>query len=498
MTSIDQLSSCINQTVTLKGWVYRLRQSKGLVFIELRDGSGICQSVIAESDVSTQDWSEAQSLKQESSVELTGLCVADERSEGGVELQVKEVNVLQVAEGYPITPKEHGTEFLMDHRHLWLRSKRQWAIMRIRHSIIYAIHSYFHKEGFIHMDAPIFTGNPAEGTTTLFETEYFDEKAYLTQSGQLYGEAMAMAHGKIYTFGPTFRAEKSKTRRHLTEFWMIEPEMAFYDLELTMSLAEGLIQSVISDVLENRKEELSILGRSLDTLQATATQPFHRMSYSEAVDSLKSSAMSEQLDSMMDARHDEKAQLRSEDDQLKQEVGSAKKWRKVQIEQRRKEILERLAQVDEDIRNIPVWKDSAANFQWGNDFGGSDETLLTMNQDRPTIVHRYPAAVKAFYMKRDPQDDTLALALDVLAPEGYGEIVGGSQREESYDVLIERIHSHDLDEKSFQWYLDLRRFGSVPHSGFGLGLERTVSWICGLSHLREAIPFPRLMGRLTP
>jgi asparaginyl-tRNA synthetase len=498
MTTIDQLSSLINQTVTLHGWVYRLRQSKGLLFIELRDGSGICQSVIAESDVSPQQWEEAAKLKQESSVSFTGLCVADDRSEGGVELQVQSLEVLQVADGYPITPKEHGTEFLMDHRHLWLRSKRQWAIMRIRHTIIYAIHSYFHKEGFIHMDAPIFTGNPAEGTTTLFETEYFDEQAYLTQSGQLYGEAMAMAHGKIYTFGPTFRAEKSKTRRHLTEFWMIEPEMAFYDIELTMSLAEGLLQAVVKEVLATREHELAILGRSLETLHASAASPFTRLSYTEAVETLKSQEMAHQLDAMLDSRHDEKAQLRSEEDQLKQESGSAKKWRKVQIEQRRKEILERMAQVEEDIRNIPVWKESAATFEWGNDFGGSDETLLTMNQDRPTIVHRYPAAVKAFYMKRDPHDDALALALDVLAPEGYGEIVGGSQREESYDVLVDRIHAHDLDEEAFQWYLDLRRYGTVPHAGFGLGLERTVSWICGLSHLREAIPFPRLMGRLTP
>ncbi|HBW00097.1 MAG TPA: asparagine--tRNA ligase, partial [Bacteroidetes bacterium] len=360
MTTIDQLSSLLNQTVTLKGWVYRLRQSKGLLFIELRDGSGICQSVIAESDVSPQQWVEATKLKQESSVEFTGLCVADARSEGGVELQVQSLEILQVADGYPITPKEHGTEFLMDHRHLWLRSKRQWAIMRIRHTIIYTIHSYFHKEGFIHMDAPIFTGNPAEGTTTLFETEYFDDKAYLTQSGQLYGEAMAMAHGKIYTFGPTFRAEKSKTRRHLTEFWMIEPEMAFYDIDMTMSLAEGLLQSVIKEVLATREHELSILGRSLDTLKASASTPFHRMSYTEAVETLKSEEMAHQLDAMLASRHDEKAQLRSEDDQLKQESGSAKKWRKVQIEQRRKEILERIAQIEEDIRNIPVWKESAA------------------------------------------------------------------------------------------------------------------------------------------
>jgi len=348
------------------------------------------------------------------------------------------------------------------------------------------------------MDAHVFTGNAAEGTTTLFETDYFDEKAYLTQSGQLYAEAMAMAHGKVYTFGPTFRAEKSKTRRHLTEFWMIEPEMAFYDLKMNMELAEKMLKFIITSVLEKHEEELKILERDTTLLEKAASEPFKQISYTEAVDQLKSSETAGMLDQMKKDRETEKEEISKELEEIKKEHGSAKKWRKAQIDERIKEIHARIDQIDEDLRNIPVWKESAANFEWGNDFGGSDETILTMQYDTPVMVHRYPAAVKAFYMKRDPENDKLALALDVLAPEGYGEIIGGSEREDSLDVLLERIKAHDLPEEAFDWYLDLRKYGSVPHSGYGLGLERTVSWICGLTHVRETIPFPRMLGRLRP
>lgn len=348
------------------------------------------------------------------------------------------------------------------------------------------------------MDAPIFTGNAAEGTTTLFETDYFDEKAYLTQSGQLYGEAMAMAHGKIYTFGPTFRAEKSKTRRHLTEFWMIEPEMAFYDLAMNMDLAESFVQFIVKTVLDENQSELDILERDTTFLEKAANEPFERISYTDAVDQLKSKETAELLDKMETERKAELTAIREEEEQIKKEHGSAKKWRKAQIDQRIKEIHSRVDQIEEDLRNIPVWKESAKNFEWGSDFGGSDETILTMQYDTPLMIHRYPAEVKAFYMKRDPENEKLALALDVLAPEGYGEIIGGSEREDSLEVLQERIAEHDLPEDLFSWYLDLRRFGSVPHSGFGLGLERTVAWICGLSHVRETIPFPRMLGRLRP
>ncbi len=497
MVRIRDLAGHAGQAVTLHGWVYNTRSSKGLVFIILRDGTGLCQCVAAEKDLPRPAWEAAADLTRESSVRISGVVMKDDRSPGGYELRVQEVIPIQIAHDYPITPKEHGIDFLMDNRHLWLRSQRQWAAMQIRDEIIYAIHRFFHERGFIQLDAPIFTGNAAEGTTTLFETAYFDQPAYLTQSGQLYAEAMAMAHGSVYTFGPVFRAEKSKTRRHLTEFWMIEPEMAFYDLEMDMDLAEAFISSIVRSVLENKQPQLKILERDTHHLE-NAAPPFPRISYSEAVDLLKSDKTRLILDEMEASHHDELKKLEEEAETLQQEYGQAKKGRKVQIDRRSQEIRNRKEEIDEDLRNIPVWRESALNFKWGNDFGGSDETLLTMQFDKPVMVHRYPAGVKAFYMKRDPEDDRLALAVDVLAPEGYGEIVGGSQREDDLDVLQERIRAHHLPEEAFGWYLDLRRFGSVPHSGFGLGLERTLAWICGLKHVRETIPFPRMLGRLKP
>ena len=498
MIYINQLSDHVEKEVTLKGWVYNYRSSKNLYFLELRDGSGICQCVVSKDDVSEDTWEAADSLRQESSLEVTGMVVEDERSIGGYELQVSEINVIQIAEDYPITPKEHGVEFLMENRHLWLRSQKQWAAMRVRNEIIYAIHTFFQERGFVQMDAPIFTGNAAEGTTNLFETEYFNERAYLTQSGQLYGEAMAMAHGLIYTFGPTFRAEKSKTRRHLTEFWMIEPEMAFYDLDMDIQLAEDFIKFIVKRVVERRSKELEILERDTESLKKTIEEEFPRISYSEAVETLKSDETAKMLDEMADSRKEERRDLMEEREEIEKEHGSAKKWRKAQIDQRVKEISGRVDQIDEDLRNIPTWKQSALNFEWGEDFGGSDETILTMKYETPIIVHRYPAEIKAFYMKRDSDNNELALAMDVLAPEGYGEIIGGSEREDSLEILKKRIKEHDLPEDVFSWYTDLRKYGTVPHSGFGLGLERTVAWLCGLSHVRETIPFPRMMGRLTP
>ena len=498
MIYIKNLSEHQDKTVTLKGWIYNSRSSKAIHFLEVRDGTGICQCIVAADNVSDSVFEATGTLKQESSLEITGKVVKDDRSIGGYELHATDVKVIQIAENYPITPKEHGVEFLMENRHLWLRSQRQWAAMQVRNTIQFAIHSFFQEEDFIQMDAPIFTGNAAEGTTTLFETDYFDEKAYLTQSGQLYGEAMAMAHGKIYTFGPTFRAEKSKTRRHLTEFWMIEPEMAFYNLDMNMDLAENMLKYIINTVLEKHEKEFEILERDTTTLEKALKGPFKRISYSDAVEQLKSDETAELLDNMEESRNKELSAIKKELEEIKKEHGSAKKWRKAQIDQRIKEIHSRIDQIEEDLRNIPVWKESAANFEWGNDFGGSDETILTMQYDTPVMVHRYPAEVKAFYMKRDPKDEKLALALDVLAPEGFGEIIGGSVREDELDVLKQRIDEHDLPEDLFSWYLDLRRYGSVPHAGFGLGLERTVAWICGLSHVRETIPFPRMLGRLRP
>ncbi len=498
MVYINHLSKYVDDKVTLKGWVYNIRTSKALLFIELRDGTGIAQCVVAKDDVNEEVWNAANELRQESSLQLSGKVVKDERSIGGYEIQVSDLKVIQIAEDYPITPKEHGIEFLMENRHLWLRSRRQWAAMQVRNEIIYAIHTFFQERNFVQMDSPIFTGNEAEGSTTLFETDYFDEKAYLAQTGQLYGEAMAMAHGLIYTFGPTFRAEKSKTRRHLTEFWMIEPEMAFFDLQMNMDLAEDMIRYIISTVLEKRMSELEILERDIDALRKVADNDFKRMTYTEAVDILKSDETAQMLDEMMESRKQEEKDLKQEREEIKKEHGSAKKWRKNQIDARIKEISARLDQVEEDMRNIPQWKDSARSFEWGNDFGGSDETVLTMNSDVPIIVTNWPQEIKAFYMKRDPEDDNLVLGMDVLAPEGYGEIIGGSQREDDLDLMLSRIKAHNLPMDVFEWYLDLRRFGSVPHSGFGLGLERTVAYICGLSHVRETIPFPRMMGRLRP
>ncbi len=495
--SIEQLGAFEGLEVAVKGWLYNRRGSKGLSFLILRDGTGLVQCVVNEDQVDASSWEDAERASQESSLVIVGTVVADERQVGGYEVQAGSVRLLGSSDDYPITPKDHGIEFLMEHRHLWLRSRRPWAIMRIRNRVIVAIHEFFQSRGFLQMDAPILTGNAVEGTSTLFEIDYFGDKAYLTQSGQLYGEAMAMAFGKIYTFGPTFRAEKSKTRRHLTEFWMIEPEMAFYDLDMNMDLAEDFLVHVVGSVLENCRGELEVLERDTAPLERVS-KPFPRMSYSEAVDLLRSPETASMLDGKISALEDEKRRLQAELEENKAEYGQAKKWRKRQIDAREIEIHQRLNDVEEDLRNIPQWKDSAAKFEWGGDFGGSDETVLTWHFDRPIVVHRYPAGVKAFYMKRDPNDDSLALGMDILAPEGYGEIVGGGERATDLAFLEAQIEAHGLPREVFGWYLDLRRYGSVPHAGFGLGLERTLTWICGIDHVRETIPFPRMMARLEP
>jgi asparaginyl-tRNA synthetase len=426
---IENLQHHQGEEVTVRGWLYNKRSSGKIKFLIVRDGTGLLQCVAVKGSVSEEAFNAFDQLTQESSLAVTGKIKKEDRAPGGYEMEVSNISIIQIAKEYPISPKEHGVDFLMDHRHLWLRSSRQHAILRIRHQIISAIREFFDNRGFILMDAPIFTPAACEGTSTLFETEYFDlGKAYLTQSGQLYGEAGALALGKVYVFGPTFRAEKSKTRRHLTEFWMVEPEVAFNDLNDNMELAEEFLEHVVSSVLKHRQAELKTLERNTKFLE-NVKKPLPKISYSEAVDILKKKGV---------------------------------------------------------------------NFQWGDDFGGADETVISEQFDRPVIVHRYPTAIKAFYMKRDPQNPDVVLAMDVLAPEGYGEIIGGSQREDDYDALLKRIHEHNLPQSAFEWYLDLRRYGSVPHAGFGLGVERTVSWICGLDHVRETIPFPRMIYRLTP
>jgi len=495
---IEHLKKHTGKEVTLKGWLYNSRSSGKIQFLIIRDGTGICQCVVAKDAVSDEDFDAAKSLTQESSFTITGTIREEERAPGGYEMDVTALEVVSLATEYPITPKEHGIEFLADRRHLWLRSRRQTAILRIRHTIIKAIRNFFDERGFVLFDAPILTPNAVEGTSTLFETEYFDlGKAYLTQSGQLYGEAGAMALGKIYVFGPTFRAEKSKTRRHLTEFWMVEPEMAWYDLNDDMNLAEEFISHIVQTVLAERKPELEILERDTSALERILP-PFPRVSYTEAVAIITSDKTARMVDAKMEDMRNQQAALESELAENKKKHGSLKAFEQRRLDTREIEINKLLAELSEQLENMPKWKESAQHFTEGNDLGGSDETVLTWHFDKPVIVHRYPAGVKAFYMKRDPEDESKALAMDVLAPEGYGEIIGGSQREDNLDFLLERIREHKLPQEVFEWFLDLRRYGSVPHAGFGLGVERTVSWICGLSHIRETIPFARMIYRNTP
>jgi asparaginyl-tRNA synthetase len=434
-TYINQLSSHVGEEVTLKGWLYNLRSSGKLLFPQLRDGTGIVQCVVFKKSIAPEVWDALKNLGQESALIIRGTVRADERAPGGFEIDVVGAEVVHEAHDYPITPKEHGTEFLMDHRHLWLRSRRQHAILKVRHTVVRAVRDFLDNDGFTLADTPIFTPAACEGTTTLFEVDYFDEqKAYLSQSGQLYNEATAAALGKTYCFGPTFRAEKSKTRRHLTEFWMVEPEMAYATLDDLMSLAERFLSYIAERVLEERKEELKVLERDRAKLEAIVP-PFPRLHYDEAV-------------RMLQEAH-ERGEMET-------------------------------------------------RFEWGGDFGAPDETYISSKFDKPVMVHHYPAAVKAFYMARDPERNELALGVDVLAPEGYGEVIGGGERATSLDFLREQIKKHDLPEESFDWYLDLRRYGSVPHAGFGMGIERCTAWMCGIEHVRETIPFPRMLYRLKP
>lgn len=427
IVTVDRLSEHVGNPIRLRGWLYNHRASKKVHFLELRDGSGIVQCIVALADA-PQAFETAAHAMQESSITVTGTVQAHPKQAGVFEVLVSALELVPTRGEYPISPKEHGTDFLMDHRHLWLRSRRQHAILRVRHSIISAIRAFFDGRGFTLIDAPIFTPNACEGTSTLFETAYHEETAYLTQSGQLYMEAAAAAFGKAYCFGPTFRAEKSKTRRHLAEFWMVEPEVAFMDLAGDMELAEQFLQFIVERVLGERRPELAVLERDLSKLESIKA-PFPRISYDEAV--------------------------------------------------------ARLAELGRQVASE-------------DDFGAEDETLLSSQFDRPVIVHRYPKAVKAFYMKTDPERADRVLCMDVLAPEGYGEVIGGGQREDDLAVLEGAIEAHKLPKAPFEWYLDLRRYGTFPHAGFGLGVERTVAWLCGLPHVRETIPFPRLLNRLHP
>lgn len=501
---INEMSKHVGETVTLKGWVSNRRDSKGISFVNLRDGSGFCQCVIAEDKVSDA-FEQTKDLSQESSVSITGEVLKDEKQLGGYELQAHRFEIIDIAEDYPITPKEHGVDFLLERRHLWLRSKRQWAIMKVRNATIYAIHNFFQQKDFALMDSPIFTGSAAEGTTDLFKTDYFGQEAYLAQTGQLYGEAMAMAQGKIYTFGPTFRAEKSKTRRHLTEFWMIEPEMAFYDLDMDMDLIEEMLRAVVNEVIERCQSELEILGRDIEVLKSV-NQKFPRITYDEAIELLTGRKENNGVNAI-DMLEKDLAKTKESIAETKQEIEEreaivndnvSKKGVKNFNRNKVAQLKAALKELEEDERNIPQWIESAKNFEHGGDLGGSDETVLTRLFGCPIMVYNWPRKIKAFYMKRVEGNIDYVKGVDVLAPEGYGEIVGGSERETDLDFLIEQIQEEKLSQEDYEWYLDLRRFGSVPHAGFGLGLERLITWICKLKHIREAAPFPRTSQRLKP
>ncbi|MES2619064.1 MAG: amino acid--tRNA ligase-related protein [Bacteroidota bacterium] len=505
MVYIKQLAEFEGKEITLKGWVANRRDSKGLVFINLRDGSGICQCVADENKINQQEFEMAGKLSLESAVEITGQVVKDERQVGGFEIQVTKMALIHQAEEFPIAKKEHGIEFLMDQRHLWLRSQRQWAILRIRNTIIYSIHQFFQNEGFLQMDAPIFTGNASEGTSNLFETDFYGEPAYLSQSGQLYGEAMAMAFGKIYTFGPTFRAEKSKTRRHLSEFWMIEPEVAFCDIHQNMDLIESFLQYVIGQVLDKCKSELALIGRDTTVLESSLKK-FPRLTYDEAVAIIKGEKDvngQNSIKSLENELAEVEAKIAATNAEIAEREAklAAPGMKKGEINFNQTKIANLkndLKDLEENERNIPQWIASAKNFEYGNDLGGSDETVITRLFDVPVMVYDWPHEVKAFYLKRNPEDSRFARGVDVLAPEGYGEIVGGGERETDEQLLRAKITEHNLPMEVFEWYLDLRKYGSVPHAGFGLGLERLVTWLCKLKHVRESIPFPRMYGRLLP
>lgn len=506
MQLISDLKSFDTKPVSLKGWVSNKRSGKGLFFIILRDGSGFCQCVVDEKKVSAESFEAAKNATMESAVEINGEVRKDEKQIGGYEVQAMEVKIISIANEFPISKKEHGVDFLMDNRHLWLRTQRQWAIMRIRNTIIFSIHKFFQQNGFVEMDAPLFTGNACEGTSNLFETDFYGDPAYLSQSGQLYGEAMAMAMGKIYTFGPTFRAEKSKTRRHLSEFWMIEPEMAFHDIFMNMDLMEGMMKHVVADVLNERSAEMEMIGRDTTILKNMVIGNFPRITYDEAIKILKGEKDVDGKNSITTLEND-LAEVKASIEKLQNEIaereakitGGTLKQGEINFNQNKiAQLKNEVKELEDRAENIPQWLRSAREFEYGNDLGGSDETVITRLFSLPIMVYDWPHEVKAFYLKRNPDDARFARGVDMLAPEGYGEIIGGGERETDEQKLKEKISEHKLPMEAFEWYLDLRRYGSVPHAGFGLGLERLVAWICKLPHVRETIPFPRMYGRLFP
>jgi asparaginyl-tRNA synthetase len=493
---IHQLKDHVGQEVTLHGWLYNSRASGKILFLIVRDGTGLCQCIVEKGKVSDEVFEQLKRLGQESSLSVTGTIRADERSVGGYEMAVTGAQVVALAEGYPITPKPHGVEFLMRHRHLHLRSQRQWAIGKVRHTVIDAIRRFFNDNDFVLVDTPIFTTIVGEDQTSLFEVDYFGRPLHLTQTGQLYLESAAMAYGRVYCFGPTFRAEKSKTRRHLTEFWMVEPEVAFIDLDGLLHLAEGLVSSIAARVLQDNRSELQTLGADIPALERI-TPPFHRLTYTQAVEILKGPKAKEFLARELSELQSEKQRIESRIAELEtQQAGQIKQWQKDKIAAELIELRGDLDEVNTRIENNPKHAQLAAEFEWGKDLGGSDETIISQMHDKPVFVTHYPREAKAFYMRTDRRNEQVVENFDLLAPAGFGEIIGGSVREDDYDRLLAKIKDQGLNPETYDWYLDLRKYGSVPHGGFGLGVERTVAWIAREKHIRQCIPFPRMMDKV--
>jgi asparaginyl-tRNA synthetase len=495
-TYIDQLKDHVGQEVTLQGWLYNSRGSGKIQFLIIRDGTGLCQCIVEKGNVPDELFEALKHLGQESSLAVTGTVRADERSVGGYELAATGARIVSPAEGYPITPKAHGVDFLMKHRHLHFRSQRQWCIGKVRHTVVDAIRRFFNDNGFILIDTPIFTTVVGEDQTSLFEVDYFGRPLHLTQTGQLYLESAAMSYGRVYCFGPTFRAEKSKTRRHLTEFWMVEPEVAFTDLPGLLQLAENFVSSIAARVLADNRKELEALGADIPMLERIKP-PFYRLTYTEAVDILKGPRAKEYLAGELQKLQGEKQQMEARIADLeKQQEGQIKQWQKDKIAAELIDLRSELEEINTRIENNPKHAQLAAEFVWGKDLGGSDETIISMMHDKPIFVTHYPKEAKAFYMKTDRANEKVVENFDCLAPAGFGEIIGGSVREDDYAKLLSRIEDQKLNPETYDWYLDLRKYGSVPHGGFGLGVERTVAWITGEKHIRQCIPFPRMMDKV--
>jgi len=493
---INQLRNHTEQQITLSGWLYQSRSSGKIQFLILRDGTGLCQCIVEKGKVADELFDELRHLGQESSLTITGIVRADERSVGGHELAVTDARVIHAATDYPITPKSHGIDFLLKHRHLHLRSQRQWCIGKVRHTVIDATRRFFNDNGFILIDTPVLTATAGEEEQTLFEVDYFGNPLNLTQTGQLHLEAAAMSFGKVYCFGPTFRAERSKTRRHLTEFWMVEPEVAFIDLNGLLELAENFVSYIAERALQDNRSELETLGADLAALEEIKP-PFYRLTYTEAVDILTGEKAKNFLAGQLEELKSQKQQIETRIAELEEEQkGSIKQWKREKNAAELIELRSELGEVEAKVENNPKHAQLAAEFQWGKDLGGSDETIISQMHDKPVFVTHYPKHAKAFYMKTDRENEKVVLNFDLLAPAGFGEIIGGSVREDDHDRLLERIHQQGLTAENYEWYLDLRKYGSVPHGGFGLGVERTVAWLTGEKHIRQCIAFPRLMDRV--